>query len=229
MKKIFSILIILSLLLVSTFTVSAVDSTTVEKMTAHEILKYGSVTEVTDTSITIVCDRVISKEFSLFSSKTSEIHQKDVCVILLDGTLEPGEVINNLSRSTHSETDTDGGEAAKLYSTINFELSSAGGYNYIRLISASGNVVRFNSRTTVKQNHVRLGTAGFKENGVHDEIKAEYDFPNVYSWSVTAPSNFFKVKLIPDTDILVGCNYKCTLQRGTAIIEYTLSNNAYEP
>ena len=229
MKKIFSMLLIISMLLASTFTVSATDTSNAETMTAHDILKYGSITEVTDTTITIECDRIVGKEFSSLSNITSEIHQKDVCVIVLDGTLNPEKVINNLSRSTHDETDVYDGEAANLYSTITYELTSTVGYNYIRLISASGYVVRYNSRTTVKQNHIIMGTVGFKENGVYASIKSEYDFPNVYSWSVVAPTNFFKVALIPDSDVYVGCNYICTLQRGTAIIEYSLSNNAYEP
>ena len=209
--------------------VSAKGDNTTDFGGLSEIFKNGRISEVTDSTITIECDRVINSGIGLFSLHNGTSHQKDICTIVLDGTKSPDEMISTLS-TISSETDSYSGAAATLYSTINYEVSRANGMDYMRLVSASGRVVKFDSRTTVTQNNVTLGTTGLTANGKFIEVTQDYSFPNVYQWSATAPAKFLPVEISEmNTVTVVGCNYTCTLKRGTATIKYKLVNNAYEP
>ncbi len=231
MKKFLTILMSLILVL-GTFAIqiSAAEMPEVSRLSAVEIFNRGEIIKINEDSIIIEYDRVMNRNTSPFSLNNDETRQKDSCMIVLDETMAAEDMIELLASTTSSETDSYEGAAAILYSTINYKVTSKTGYDYIQLVSASGRVVKLDSRTTVTQNQVRLGTVGFGVNGDAVSVSQMYYYPNAYSWSVTAPSKFVPVAITAMNEAtFVGCNYTCTLKRGTANIEYKLTNNAYEP
>lgn len=227
MKKLLTILMfVIFVVNIFSLPISAEQSNDID-MGFEEIFQKGKITEINENIITFEYDRTIDKSGTFFSSHNNETRRKDCCMVILDGTINAEQMVEALASSPFSQSKSYDGAAATLYSTINYDITTIGNCDYIQLISASGYVYRYESRTTVTQNEVTLGTCGLSANGSNVSVTEKYYYPNAYSWSVNAPSKFVPVEMTCMNEwTVVGCKYVCTLKRGTATLQYQLTNNA---